>query len=129
MTVSHLLEQISSYEFAARVGVASDARTAESIAMGQPEAKALLDAARTDWDKKVAERLVAKSHYYDVARELAARVSRFPVDEDGKRHFVVCSGGGPSWPRRYSSGGKLNHHQGERGQDGQGDYRGGENPL
>lgn len=60
------------------------------------KAQALLDAARTDWDRKVAERLVAKAHYYDVARELAARVSRFPIDEDGKRHFVVCSGGGPS---------------------------------
>src|SRR6478609_11685043 len=32
------------------------------------KAKALLDAARSDSDRKVAERLVAKAHYYDVAR-------------------------------------------------------------
>ena len=44
----------------------------------------------------IAERLKAKSHYYDVARELARLASRTPVDDDGKRHFVVCSGGGPS---------------------------------
>ena len=57
-----------------------------SARVPEPEkAKALLEAARTDWDKKVAERLVAKSHYYDEARKLAARVSKHPVDEDGKR--------------------------------------------
>ena len=37
------------------------------------KAQALLEAARTDWDRKVAERLVAKSHYYDEARKLARR--------------------------------------------------------
>jgi len=68
------------------------------------KAQALLDHARTDWDKKVAERLVAKSHYYDEARKLAARVSRFPVDENGKRHFVVCSGGGPSFMEAANRG-------------------------
>src|SRR5436190_10012906 len=68
------------------------------------KAKALLDAARSDWDKKVAERLVAKAHYYDEARKLAARVSKFPVDEDGKRHFVVCSGGGPSFMEAANRG-------------------------
>ena len=68
------------------------------------KAQGLLEAARSDWDKKVAERLVAKSHYYDEARKLAARVSKFPVDEDGKRHFVVCSGGGPSFMEAANRG-------------------------
>src|SRR3982751_1279738 len=44
----------------------------------------------------VAERLKAKSHYYEVARGLAKHASRCAFDEEGKRHFVVCSGGGPS---------------------------------
>ena len=68
------------------------------------KAEALLKAARTDWDRTVAERLVAKSHYYDIARELARTASRFPVDEDGKRHFVVCSGGGPSFMEAANRG-------------------------
>ncbi|WP_037499424.1 LOG family protein [Sphingomonas jaspsi] len=68
------------------------------------KAKALLDHAKTDWDKKVAERLVAKAHYYDEAMKLAARASRFPVDEEGKRHFVVCSGGGPSFMEAANRG-------------------------
>ncbi|MFX7106266.1 3-isopropylmalate dehydrogenase, partial [Acinetobacter baumannii] len=32
----------------------------------------------------------------EVARELARLVSSHPCDEQGKRQFVVCSGGGPS---------------------------------
>ncbi|WP_326524962.1 LOG family protein [Sphingomonas sp.] len=60
-------------------------------------ARALLDAAPADGPaRKIAERLFEKSKYYDVARELARMVSNFPVDEAGMRHFVVCSGGGPS---------------------------------
>ena len=31
-----------------------------------------------------------------MARELARLASRADRDEEGKRHFVVCSGGGPS---------------------------------
>jgi len=61
------------------------------------KAQALLAAAPKEGPARViAERLVAKSRYYDVARELAQKVSNFPLDEAGKRHFVVCSGGGPS---------------------------------
>ncbi|QDP19265.1 LOG family protein [Sphingomonas xanthus] len=68
------------------------------------KAQALLEKARTDWDRTVAERLVAKAHYYDEARKLARIASRFPVDEDGKRHFVVTSGGGPSFMEAANRG-------------------------
>lgn len=47
-------------------------------------------------DPKVAKRLEALSPYYDEARKLAQITSGIPRDEDGWRHFVVCSGGGPS---------------------------------
>jgi uncharacterized protein (TIGR00730 family) len=60
------------------------------------KAQAMLELATDDKSRRIAEKLVAKSKYYDVARELAAIVSRIPRDERGMRHFVVCSGGGPS---------------------------------
>ena len=59
-------------------------------------ADALVAAATTDYERLVAERLKAKSHYYDVARNLARLASRCAPDEEGQRQFVVCSGGGPS---------------------------------
>ncbi|WP_374940237.1 LOG family protein [Pedomonas mirosovicensis] len=61
-----------------------------------PEAEALLAAAKTPREKLVAERLKEKAHYYDEAYKLARRFSSMPQDADGERHFVVCSGGGPS---------------------------------
>ena len=60
------------------------------------DAQARVNAAESDEARKIAERLAAKSRYYDVARELARISAQYPVDFDGKRHFVVCSGGGPS---------------------------------
>ncbi|MDQ2893097.1 MAG: TIGR00730 family Rossman fold protein [Pseudomonadota bacterium] len=60
------------------------------------KAEELLALATDEKSRKIAERLVAKSKYYDVARDLAKIVSVLPRDEDGKRQFVVCSGGGPS---------------------------------
>ena len=60
------------------------------------KADALIEAAATDHQRLVAERLKAKSKYYDEARELARRVSRIKPDPEGRRQFVVCSGGGPS---------------------------------
>ncbi|GAA4216402.1 LOG family protein [Sphingomonas endophytica] len=60
------------------------------------KAQALLDLATDEKSRKIAQRLVDKSKYYDMARELAQLCSNFPRDEAGKRHFVVCSGGGPS---------------------------------
>ena len=47
-------------------------------------------------DPDVAKRLEALSPYYEEARKLAQIASRVPRDEDGWRHLVVCSGGGPS---------------------------------
>jgi len=59
-------------------------------------ADALIAAATNDQQRGIAERLKAKARYYEVARELARLASRSADDSDGKKHFVVCSGGGPS---------------------------------
>jgi uncharacterized protein (TIGR00730 family) len=56
----------------------------------------LVAAATNEEQRRIAERLKAKSHYVEVARELARLASRCDCDEEGMRHFVVCSGGGPS---------------------------------
>ena len=60
------------------------------------KAQALFDLATDDQSRRIAERLIEKSKYYDVARELAGLASCYPLDENGDRHFVVTSGGGPS---------------------------------
>lgn len=60
------------------------------------KAQALLELATDEKAKRIAERLVAKAKYYDEARKLAQLCSNFPRDTEGNRHFVVCSGGGPS---------------------------------
>jgi len=60
------------------------------------KADALIAAASTDEQRRIAERLKAKSHYYDEARQLARIASRVGEDAEGKKQFVVCSGGGPS---------------------------------
>jgi len=60
------------------------------------KAEALLKAATNDRQRLIAERLLAKSKYYDEARKLARIASQMGPDQDGKRQFVVCSGGGPS---------------------------------
>ena len=60
------------------------------------KAQLLLELATDERGRRIAESLIAKSKYYDVARELAQLASQFPRDAEGWRHFVVCSGGGPS---------------------------------
>jgi len=56
-----------------------------------------LDAATTDREREIAQRLMNKARYYDEARKLARIASECGISEpDGKRHFVVCSGGGPA---------------------------------
>jgi uncharacterized protein (TIGR00730 family) len=68
-----------------------------SARIPSPEmADALVAAATNDQQQKIAERLKAKAHYYEIARELAKLASQCGCDEEGKKHFVVCSGGGPS---------------------------------
>ena len=59
-------------------------------------ADALVMAATNPDQEAIAKRLQAKSRYYEVARQLARLASRTPVDAEGYRQFVVCSGGGPS---------------------------------
>src|SRR5438067_12256859 len=59
-------------------------------------ADALVAAATNDEQQAIAGRLKAKAHYYEVARELARLASQCGCDEEGKRNFVVGSGGGPS---------------------------------
>ncbi len=75
------------------------------------KAKALLEAAEGDEARRIAQRLVDKSKYYDVARELATLCSGFPLDEEGKRHFVVCSGGGPSIMEAANRGAAESGHE------------------
>lgn len=68
-----------------------------SARIPRPEgAQERIDKAPTPHDRKVAERLAAKAKYYDEAYKLAKIASQLPKTQDGCRHFVVCSGGGPS---------------------------------
>ena len=47
-------------------------------------------------ERRVVENLVKKSKYYAEAYNLAKIASEKSIIENGKRQFVVCSGGGPS---------------------------------
>jgi len=60
------------------------------------KADVLIETAATDHQRRIAERLKAKSRYYDEARRLARLASRVEREANGDKHFVVCSGGGPS---------------------------------
>lgn len=60
------------------------------------KADALIAAATDEAALKTAKRLKEKAKYYDEARELARLASGCGIEENGKRDFVVCSGGGPS---------------------------------
>ncbi|HUP68145.1 MAG TPA: LOG family protein [Sphingomicrobium sp.] len=76
-----------------------------SARVPSPEmADALIAAATNDQQRAIAERLKAKSPYYDVARDLARLASDCGCDEEGKRQFVVCSGGGPSFMEAANRG-------------------------
>ncbi len=60
------------------------------------EAETLRAAADTPDRKAVVERLIAKACYYEEARKLAYLASCRDCNLGGPRHYVVCSGGGPS---------------------------------
>lgn len=62
------------------------------------EADAIVEAAKdkSEAEQSVAANLAKKSRYYQEAYDLARMVSEKAIVEDGKRQFVVTSGGGPS---------------------------------
>ena len=62
------------------------------------EADALIAAAadKSEFEQKVAKNLASRAKYYDVAYSLARMVSEKAIVENGKRQFVITSGGGPS---------------------------------
>ena len=62
------------------------------------EAQAKIDAAKDadEYEQKVAQSLADKAKYYAEAHKLAKMITEKSIIEDGKRQFVVCSGGGPS---------------------------------
>ena len=47
-------------------------------------------------ERMVVEKLAEKAKYYAEAYKLARLVSEMAIIENGKRQFVICSGGGPS---------------------------------
>ena len=77
-------------------GVGSTLVMYGSARIPSPDAvEALLENA-SDENQAVAKRLAEKAKYYDEAYRLAKMVSERAIVEDGKRQFVICSGGGPS---------------------------------
>ena len=79
-------------------GIASMLVIYGSARIPEPDAaNALIATATDERGKIIAERLQEKSRYYEESRKLAQIASKCGVtDAGGNRHFVVCSGGGPS---------------------------------
>ena len=79
-------------------GIASTIVVYGSARIPEPEAAdALMAAAEDERARTIAGRMKDKSRYYEEARALARLASQCGlIDDAGKRHFVVCSGGGPS---------------------------------
>lgn len=68
-----------------------------SARIPEPDKAELLIATAIDERSNIiAERMKEKSRYYDESRKLARLASESAITDQGKRHFVVCSGGGPS---------------------------------
>ncbi len=62
----------------------------------QAQAKIEAAADKDEYEQKVAQRLADKAKYYHEAYRLARLVSEKAIIEDGKRQFVITTGGGPS---------------------------------
>jgi uncharacterized protein (TIGR00730 family) len=79
-------------------GIASMLVIYGSARIPEPDkADAPLAAATDDRSRIIAQRMKDKSIYYEEARKLSRTASTCGIeDADGGRHFVVCSGGGPS---------------------------------
>jgi uncharacterized protein (TIGR00730 family) len=78
-------------------GIASTLVIYGSARIPEPEkADALVAAATDERSKIIAGRLKDKSKFYDEARKLARLASECGIEDASGRHFVVCSGGGPS---------------------------------
>ncbi|MXO63958.1 LOG family protein [Qipengyuania oceanensis] len=77
-------------------GVGSTLVMYGSARIPAPETAEALVANASDEAKTVAQRLADKAKYYDEAYKLARMVSEKSIIEDGKRQFVITSGGGPS---------------------------------
>jgi len=62
------------------------------------EADGVIEAARDgdEFERKVAANLAAKAKYYEEAYKLSRLVSEKAIIENGKRQFVITTGGGPS---------------------------------
>ena len=69
----------------ARIPSPASAKTAMEQAKDLPEREA-----------RVAKNLAAKAKYYEEAQKLARMVSDKSIIENGKRQFVITTGGGPS---------------------------------
>jgi uncharacterized protein (TIGR00730 family) len=78
-------------------GIASTLVIYGSARIPEPsKADALIAAATDDRSKIIAQRLKEKARFYDEARRLARLASECGISDEDGRHFVVCSGGGPS---------------------------------
>jgi uncharacterized protein (TIGR00730 family) len=74
--------------------IAEAGETQRRLTEAQSALAATPDSAECQRRVKVAERLVARSHYYDTARELASLIARSNADV-GRCRTVIVTGGGP----------------------------------
>jgi len=69
--------------------------SARTLPQDEAEAR-LAEAEKSDGDVAAARRALAQARYYEEARELARRLTKWSKNLDDKeRRFVVCTGGGP----------------------------------